>query len=449
MFGLSNSLRVIPEGDPDHPVWLASPRMTYLGPDLDYNANPVHGILKYTDKKLPTFNLTGVALIYNLHSAESVEKIAMRFKDSGLVALLTVIRAFSSSPGSGNWIRDGTRPHQPFPVFEISMTQNKSLEKWFNNQTDGVVNVVFYDEPNPWDTSYRIGVPIVSYWILLFNCLLCIIACYKLTITILVHGVQLSIPQAVFFLNLLGAFLRVILTAIDPFGVWGTTSFLFTQFMFSISLPATFGSCLLISLYWDEMIRKTAGSKGTLFVQKAKFPFFVFIFFMYCFEIVVASLRGLYYQVVVLTWIDGAMYVITILGVAIFFVVTRIRMQKIFNQINKTLKSGRGQKLALATHHFIGIIVSMAIWVFMLILSAANILWTPIGFPIAWGIYFTSLTLVGLFQVLMIRAPQRPWKWIFCGLCVQDPDELIESSLDTRDGTSKSYRTSLTTSINP
>lgn len=443
------AFNIIPDYAPDERIYFESPRLQYIGPyGKNFTANPVRGILRSTTSKNPDFDLNGTALIYDLKSGESRESVAERFKDTGLVALITVLTAFSNTPGSGNWIRSGARPDQPFPLYEMSRKANDSLAKWYQNQTNGVT-AEFWDEENKWDTAYRIGVPIVGFYILLHNCLIAVTALYKLTITCWEHGVQLSIPQTVFFLNLLGAMLRIVWSASDPLGAWGTTNFLFSQVFMTISFPLTVCSTLLISLYWHEMVSRTSGKKPAIFLRKLKIPFLIFIAVVEVWEIGISIARGFYISLVVIIFIDGAIYVFTTLGVVIFFIVSRVRLQKVFDKLNSSLSnSSRKQRLTLATYHFIGITACMVGWIILLLLGASSLSGSPAGFPTIWGLFFLMLNLVAHFQVLMVRAPQRSWKWIFCGLFYSNPNKLLdseESSGNTATSNSKRMSTSYST----
>ena len=428
LLSLTAAFNIIPQNSTEERIYVPSPRMDYMGPGtLNFTATPVRGILRSTTEKFPDFELNGTVLLYDLKSGESREKVAKRFKDSGLVALITVLTAFTNVAGSGNWIRDGTHPDQPFPVYEMSRNANKSLEAWFANQTDGV-HVELWNEKNEWDTSYRIGVPIVVIYILVHNCVIAVTALYKLVITMWTFGPQLSIPQTVFGLNLLGACLRVIWTVGDPFGVWGNLNFMFGQVFMTISFPLTVCSTLLIALYWHEMVNRTGGKKPAIFLRKLKVPFLIFIAVVEIWEIAISIVRGFYISLVVIIFIDGAIYVFTTLGVVIFFLISRIRLQKVFDKLNRSLnKSSKGQRLTLATYQFFGIAFCMVSWIILLILGASSFVWTPVGFPIIWGLFFLMLNLVAHFQVLMVRAPQRSWKWIFCGACHPHPNELLDS----------------------
>lgn len=436
-------MKIIPWQSSNETHYIQAPRLDYLGPwGRDYNANPVRGVLFTTEERHPSENLKGKVLIYALKSGESQEEVAKRLKDRGLVALVTVLRAFTDVPGNGNWNRDRTRPNQPFPIYEITAKANKSLAGWYTNQSSyGGVLVELDDEKNPWDKTFLIGVPIIAYYMLLHNGVIAVTAAYKWTLTIHRQGgkIELSIPQSVFALNLIGSILRIIFAAGDPFGAWETTNFLFTQLMFSISLPVTICSVLLIALYWHETIQRTSGNKPLPFLKKLKIPFLVFILAVQIWEIIVSTLRGLYISLIVLVFIDGAIYVLTVLSIVIFFIVTRIRLQRVFDKVNQQLNSEKSQKLSLATYHFVGIVICMFIWVIILILGASSVIWTPVGFPIAWFIFFLMLNLVAHFQVLMIRAPQRPWKWILCGACMSDPGSLVPPD-DSKNNTFQSTR---------
>lgn len=417
-------MHVIPYETPNQPVYIYSPRIVYLGPDGNYTANPVSGILEYAAQgAIPTTNLTGKVLAIHTASGQSLEAAVRLLLNSGVNAVISVAY-LDDDPGSENWIRDGTFPGQQFPVYAVGTPQNVSLATWFNNQTAHGCLIVLTDEINDWDETYRVGIPIIAYSILIFNCFLAIVTTYKLTLTILVRGWVLSLPMVVYIMNLIGSIIRIMFSAGNPFGVWGTSGFLYSQITMTLSLPFSVGSVLLISLYWHEMVVASSGKRVNAFLGKLKVPFACFVGFTLVWEVIAATLRGLYYAQLLIVYLDGAIYLIITLFTTIFFIVTRIRLQEVFNQINKTLGANEKNKLALATFHFAAMAVSLVIWI-IIVIVAGVVGSNHIAFPIIWGTYFLSLGLLSLFQVLMIRAPLRPWKWILCGLFITNPGDLL------------------------
>lgn len=212
-----------------------------------------------------------------------------------------------------------------------------------------------------------------------------------------------------------------------------------------ISFPINVGNALLISLYWHEMIHKKI-NKSDIFVTKLKWLFVAIMMGMIIFEISTSVLRGLNISFSIVVYLDGAMYVLVYAGVLIFFILTRMRLQKIIDKLNASLKQGdRGTKLSIATFHVQGMVVCTFFWlVFIIIIAISTLPWAPVNFPVLWGLLFAFHMTSALFQVLLIRAPTRSWKWIFCGLCMSS-DELDMERFGSSAATSQMPMSTLST----
>jgi hypothetical protein len=401
------------------------------------SVNIIGELVRLTKKNVDSVNVTGKIVLYELPSGVSQEDGARQFKDSGILALLTLLRTYSDYPGAGNWVRDGSKLGDwPFPSYEISLKQNKSLEGWFLNQSRLIIQIGH--DVNPWDDSFKYGSSIVGLSILVFSGIICIIASWKLTLSILVSGFQLSIAQVVLWMNVIGCILRMIWCATDPFAAFETTNFLFTQLMLSITYPFAVAGALLISLYWHELIKRT-GSRINLFLDKMKWWFFGWSIFMLCFEVTTATLRGLYWSFSIMIFVDGAMYIVVSVAVLVFFIVTRYRLQAVFDRVNKGLQSRREQRLSLATFQLQVMVVLMVIWIILLVVvGATNLVWAPIAFPTIFAIFFLNLQLMCLLQVLLINAPRKSLLSFFCGLCRPELNEIEFTRTSTGPGSSYS-----------
>lgn len=420
-----------PEQNGSAPVHIPTPRLRYLDPPAPagyWDSVVLEGEWVYVKDHKTNVNLTEKVVFYDQKAGEGKEKAIQLFKGRGILALVTLSRTYTDYPGSGNWIRDGTKPKDhDFPVFEFSLRQNKSMGGWYNNQSKIMVSLEF--DRNPWDPIYAIAIPIVSLPYLVFSGIILVIAVWKQLCIILDNGFQISMAQSVLWMNIVGCIIRVILFSADPFGASETTNFLFQQILLSLSFPFAIGGALLISLYWHEMIVKAGNRKINLFLDKMRTPFFCWCLFMFLFELTTSTLRGLFYSFNVLVFIDGAIYFGVSLAVVTFFIITRYRLQAVFNRINKGLKSRREERLTLATFHLQVMIAMMCSWIiFLVILGATNLIWIPIGFPIIWATFFFSFHLVCLFQVIIIKAPYRSPRSVFMSLFYDTPVDTIPTS---------------------
>lgn len=411
------SMWILPEQNDTAPVHLKAPRIRYLDPPAPpgyWDSAVIEGEWKFISDKHTSENLTGCIICYNLLNGETQEDATYWFKDRGIVALFTLFRTISDYPGAGNWVRSGRKTEQSFPIFEITMKQNQSMDGWYKNQTRVMVRITF--DSNPWDRTFAIALPIVGIGILIFSGVTCIMAVWKLTLLILRNGFQLSMAQVTLWMNVIGCLIRMLFGVVDPFGASGTTNFVFSQVFLTLSYPAAISGALLISLYWHEMIKRT-GNKINMFLDRMRWVFMLITVLMHAFELATALLRAYHYSFNLVIFLDGAMYIVFSLAVFIFFVVTKIRLQRIFDKINSGLKSRKEQRLSLATFQLQAMVVMMVVFlIFLILIGTTSIVWTPLSFPIMWSFLFISVQLIGFFQVLLITAPRVPVKVIFVGL---------------------------------
>lgn len=271
-----------------------SPRITYVDPPPpspgywdSFNATAPFVII--TDKS-DTANLTGKILLYQQKALETMEDTITFFRDTGIVAFFTVYRQQSNFPGIGNWVRSGQKvPDHNYPIYEVSLPQLKQIKAIYDNQS--VLMMTVMTDPNPWLLVETSVLPALGVVTLTFSGIVAIMAVYKLTVLVLVYGFQLSVSQVVLWLTLIGSVLRAVFGGVDPWAAYGGT-FLFEQVFVSIHYPFVVASCLLLSLYWHELIKKTGG-KINLFLDKLKWPFLIVSVVMFCFELATGILRGL------------------------------------------------------------------------------------------------------------------------------------------------------------
>lgn len=279
-------------------------------------------------------------------------------------------------------------------------------------------------EKNPWKGVFTYFIPIFCNLLLAFTGITLLMAVYKLSLLILEKGFQRSIAQIVLWLNVICLSLRCAYLASNPMGAYGGTSFLWVQFGATLPFSFCISGTLLITLYWHEMILR-AGHQINLFLSSMLIPFLIACGVIFGIEIASVIVRGLNLLIPVVIIVDASIYAAVVLSLLIFFIVTKVRLSKEFKRLNRTLNLQKGKKLAIASNIVIGIAVVMVLWLAaMLFLAAGKYFWSPPGFALTWIILLTSMTTLCLLQILLIRAPWRPWRWILCGVFKSKPQLL-------------------------
>lgn len=427
----TSAFYIIPQENPLNRHHVLSPLITHLSPlDVQY---PIISRLVYSTTLNPPFNPAGAILALQYQMGHFNEDVVKHFRNSGIQALILQMISDLDSPGFGETVVQRQVSHDsPFPVFEITVGQTKSLAGWFQNQTaNGVIVSIDGPETNPWQFYIDTAWPIGSLVVLVTAAIVLVAAIYKLTIMIHEQGPQLSVGQCVLSLVVFAMVIRVVWCIIDPFGIYKTTQFAWVQVGSTLPFAIIIGNTLLITLYWHELIRKT-GTSIHVFLDKMLIPFLVFIFLFAGFELATSLARGLKLATKALIHSISIVYAIVIFVVVLYFVITNIRITLLFNKFQKTMHSNKKRSLAKATSLVAGIAITMIIWLVpVLMIAFASFLWDPAGFTAIWFVLLFGLNVVAFLQVLLIRAPKRPWKWILCGICMKYPQDLLPAHSTT------------------
>jgi len=348
--------------------------------------------------------------------------------DANCVAMVIIFPSKTDFPGITNYTAASSiKTKNTFPVFEITQKQNDSLSGWFQNQTLGVHVRFSFSEPNPWNKVFTYFAPIFGNLLLIFTGVILVIGFYKYLILLIEKGFQLSIAQMVLVLNLLCLLIRAVWLCSNPFGAYRTTLLLWVQFGMTFPFALSFCGIILLVLYWHEMIART-GPQINQFVSRMLGPFLFCCGLVLGVEIATSVARGLGVVIPILTAINAAIYAILALSLLIFFIVTKIRLSKEFERLNKKLNAQKGKRLTLASNIIIGIGIVMVCWIIALIILAAGpFFWTPLGFMIIWIVLLVGMNVMCLLQILLIRAPYRSWRWIWCGFCTEDPSKYMST----------------------
>ena len=257
-----------------------------------------------------------------------------------------------------------------------------------------------------------------------------LIGVYKLLLLVLVRGPQLSSAQLVLAVNVISLTIRVIWLIIDPLGAYGTTTLTWIQIGCTSPYAFCISGVILITLYWHEMMLKS-GKKINMFLSKMLWPFLGVCGLLFVIEFFAGLGRALFWNGLLITVVTGSIYALVVVSLLVFFIVTKVRLSAEFSRLNKKLRAHDGatsgeKKLGVATNLVVGIATVLVFWLLGLIVFCIGpLFWTPIGYCVVWIVLLTGMTLLCFLQIMIIRAPERSWRWILFGACHRDPDRLL------------------------
>lgn len=234
------------------PLYFYSPRLTYYDPPAAegyWDSQIIDGEIIIANVDTPRDNLTG-KIVINAYNAGAwgdhlhmVEDTLRALSGTGIKALFIVRKLIV--PGCGNWAHDGTHDQREFPVFEIIKESNDSIASLLD--LHGPLNASIPFEANKWDVTFHVALPIIGAFINVYSGITAVIAIYKLLVSIMTYGPQMSIAQVVLSINIIGCVLRIIQASADCFGDAMTTNWVFVQVFLTITYVALFIALLLAS----------------------------------------------------------------------------------------------------------------------------------------------------------------------------------------------------------
>lgn len=410
---------------------MLSPLLTSLSPrHVNF---PIVGRMVYTDQEVPPFPLKGLILIYQTRRWEFNTDIALKFKDSGLKALVVQMLSETYYPGFGEIVLTyPLHPNVPFPIFEITVQQTRELTGWFKNQTNRGVIVSFDKiEENPWMYYIETVWPIGGWFLLFSSVLVLFVSVYKLTVMILHTGPQVSVGQIVLVLLIFAMLIRLVWCMFDPFGAYRNSHFAWIMLGLSLPFAVIMTTTLLIALYWHEMIKLT-GKQIFIFLDKLLIPFLIFGALLFIFEFVTALLRGLRYFSFGLLIATSSVYASISGIILVIFIVEKVRITAVFKNISKRVNNKRKRRFDRAFFLVLAIGAVFVLWLPPIVfIAAVKWFWHPAAYTASWFVILFGINIVAFLQAQLIRAPHRPWKWILCGLFMDDPGSLLQSGAGT------------------
>jgi len=385
------------------PVHLLSPRIPFCSPKPVY---PLVGEALFLTTLDPHENYSGKILIYQIPNFNFVEDSLETLIDTAPLALVSI--SWHSPAGITQYERSRYRlPHNTFPVFEISLLDNKTFAT--RNASDWPLTILITgDEPNPYDYLYLVQLPALAACILFASGIVAVLALSKLLILVLRDGPRANLAQIVLAANLISMLLRCAWSAVDPFGSYGIYLYAWVQIGLTIPAPFCITGALIITLYWHEMMHQMGHSING-FLGRLFWPFVALSSISFGMELATAVVRGIGGPTVALFFADGLIYAIIILVLLVFFIITKVRLDRTFAKLNRSLNHGQ-KRLQLASNLVIAMGVFMfLVLVFLIIVGSGDFFWRiPVRMATATGV-LSCMTIWSLLQVLIIRAPEPYW----------------------------------------
>jgi hypothetical protein len=367
---------------------------------------PLTGEALFLTKLDSNANYSGKIIFYRIPNFNFVEDTIETLQGTNPLALVSI--SYHSPGGITKYERARHKlPPITIPVFEISPVQNDTFEDLPAAAFPLTIRIE-EDDPNPWDHLYLVQFPALAACILFTSGIVAIIAAFKLTNLILKYGVQINLAQIVLAMNLVGMLLRCAWSVVDPFGSYGIYVYAWVQMGLTLPCPFSVGGALIIALYWHEMLTQF-GHPIHGFLGRMLIPFLVSAGFSFTWELVTSIVRGLGGPTLILYLIDGLIYAAIILSLFVLFLVTSFRLEKTFARLNAKLNQ-RQERLRVINRLVVALAVAMiSLLVFLVIVGSGQFAWQmPVRMAAATGV-LGSLTLMSLFQVLIIRAPEPYW----------------------------------------
>lgn len=358
-------------------------------------------------------------MIIDLPPWKSQDMYAEKLKDSGVLAVITLLRVSNSlsSPGLGSYVIDGVNLRwSTIPFLELTNEQFEKIQKYMElSETGETIATVVHDDYNAWipwfdgDSAAMLCFTIICG---LQHALILTFIIARLLIYWTYVGFSANISQISHIIQFIAVMIRFVFITVDPFGSRHIMSYLQAQMLTTLSFPFIVLSMLLVTLYWHELIHKV-DNKVNPFLSRLKIPFFVICALLLAFEITSSYLRGSLSGMTVMTYITGAIYVIASLSTVIFYFYTQHQLNKNFKMLNsskrKAYRKGKRRtnldsvnKLVLAG----GIL--MCWWIFLVIVGAATpLLWVPEAFFFLWFFGYLTMGAISAVQILPFSLPKE------------------------------------------
>jgi hypothetical protein len=246
---------------------------------------------------------------------------------------------------------------------------------------------------------------IINGALLITNLVLSIYCWYWFIVIVRKKGIRLVIPHVVLALIVAGTLLQII-AMVDISGFRRIYPITFNIVFFTLPAPFILSATILMTFYWHECISRSS-IRVNPFLTKAKVPFFISCAVLFAFMIISTCLRVLT-VVTAFNYVELAYYVIIVLGLAIFFIVTAVKVMKQI-RLSQSLSSERKSSGERVTR-VLFFIASTLIQYFLALAFAPALVFTAQNVTALYFWQFFSLHLVSLAIVVAFYVSQNSWQ---------------------------------------
>lgn len=200
----------------------------------------------------------------------------------------------------------------------------------------------------------------------------------------------------------------------------------------TITIPCNIIITLLVAFYWAELLDKTT-MRVTNFLSKMKLPFILLSILAGTVELVSSALRaspitgfGLF------TIIAAVIYIVTVLGMTIFFSITGAKVLRYIKQSSNVAnlrEEDREASKALVRKAAILLLAACVfnlIWIVALIMAGTPAwFWSPYGqysTRIFFLLFFSATVAHGLDSHMVLALVRNSWSQLVTSVGIQIPD---------------------------
>jgi hypothetical protein len=326
----------------------------------------------------------------------------------GIIGYINCAR-FSRFPGILENLRDGSDISEiNIPVWDAAYKDIEKIINYMQSDTDNITVIieVGFEDPNPWMEAFNSGAfPVISAFLGGYALVVVALAIWKLSLFIRAFGPQRSIPQVCLWIELFANLERAIYLAVDPWFCRGIFPLAASHILYTISLPATPATSLLITLYWKELLTNQK-SKTVTFLDKAQIPFYVAVSIIWAFEFTIAVLRSVGEgPLATLVTIISVFYGVALLFTSIFFFIYGDRLLKTLNSTKSRVQSEKTKSKYSAIKLLFASAACQLGVVLFLIFNATDYAFYPFGLVGGNTAGFIMVISTAFFKVLAFSVP--------------------------------------------